>query len=1304
MATILLSAAGTALGGATGGSVLGLSGAVLGRAAGATLGRAIDGRLLGAGSDAVETGRIERFRLQGAGEGAAINRVFGRMRVAGQVIWASRFQENVATSGGGKGAPSPELREYGYTVSLALALCEGVITRVNRIWADGQEVGRETLNLHVYPGDEDQLPDPKIKAVEGEGRAPAYRGTAYVVIEDLDLGPYGGRVPQFTFEVLRPAYRNVEGEAPDLPEALRGVSLIPGTGEYALATTPVHYDHGPGEARSANVHAPGGVTDLAASLDALGEELPRLNSVGVVVSWFGDDLRCGSCTLTPRVEQREADGAPMPWVVSGVGRRDGVTVPRDEENRPIYGGTPSDASVMEAIRALRQAGHEAMFYPFILMAQNIGNALPDPWTGGVGQPVLPWRGRITTSLAPGMPGTPDRTAAADAEVAAFFGTARVEDFALYGDQVVYVGPEEWSYRRFILHYAWLCHLAGGVDAFCVGSEMVALTQIRGANDGFPAVEALRALVEDVRTILGPDVDLGYAADWSEYFGYHPQDGSGDVRFHLDPLWAHPEIDFVGIDNYMPLSDWRDGAEHADAGWGSIHNLDYLRANVAGGEGYDWFYADDAARLAQARTPISDGAHGEPWVFRIKDIRGWWENAHHERMGGVRRAEPTPWVPGSKPVRFTEFGCAALDRGTNQPNKFLDPKSSESALPHFSKGLRDETIQAQYYRAVTTFWDDPANNPVSVLYGAPMVDMGRAHAWAWDSRPWPAFPRATGVWSDGPNYARGHWLNGRMGARSLASVVREICEGAGLADIDVSGLHGTVRGYRVAEVGTARAALQPLMLTHGFDAVERDGVLRFVMRGAGAPVAVGRDALVATDEVPGDLEVARGSAAEVPDRVRLGYVAGEEDYEAKLAEASLPGGAARAVSASDLEMALTPAEARGVAERWLTEARVGRDALRLALPPSRAAVGAGDVIAVEGQAGLWRVDRVEDAGARLLEAVRVEPAAYAPVEAPEEPARPMVFAAPVPVQAVFLDLPLLSGDEVEHAPHLAVTAQPWPGPVAVWDAAEDAGYARNTVLTRPAVIGRTLTALPRAASGVWDRGPALRVRLVRGALASADPAAVLAGANAMAIGDGSAERWEVLQFAQAALVPGASRVWDLSMRLRGQAGTDGFGAAWPEGSTVVLLDGAPRQVGLRRSARALERHWRIGPASQPYDDASVVHRVEAFEGVGLRPYAPAHPRARWQEDDLAVSWIRRTRIDGDGWGSGDVPLGEAREAYLVRVRSDGRVVREAEVDRPAWTYRAADRAADGVAGSFTLSVAQVSDRFGPGLFTEVEIDG
>ena len=58
-------------------------------------------------------------------------------------------------------------------------------------------------------------------------------------------------------------------------------------------------------------------------------------------------------------------------------------------------------------------------------------------------------------------------------------------------------------------------------------------------------ETLKALAAECRAILGPDVSLSYAADWTEYGAYAPADGSGDVDFPLDELWADPDIDFVG---------------------------------------------------------------------------------------------------------------------------------------------------------------------------------------------------------------------------------------------------------------------------------------------------------------------------------------------------------------------------------------------------------------------------------------------------------------------------------------------------------------------------------------------------------------------------------------------------------------------------------------------------------------------------------------------------------------------------------------------------------------------------------------
>lgn len=1326
MATIVLSAAGAALGSAVGGTVLGLSMTAVGRFIGASLGRAIDQRLMGQGSEVtVEGNRIDRFRVNRAGEGAPMARSYGRTRMSGHVIWASAFTEHVeseTSGGGGKGAPAqPEVTTttYRYSVSLAIAICEGEITGISRIWADGEEISREDLNLRVYPGSPDQLPDPKIEAIEGSGAVPAYRGTAYVVLEELDLSPFGNRVPQLSFEVTKPV-QTVTPEGPEeVPYNLRGVALIPGTGEYALATTPVPYNYGHGHSRMANVNTPSARSDLETSLDQLTSECPNVGATSLVVSWFGDDLRCGECTLAPKVEQGEFDGRGAAWRVSGLGRGNAGVVARDGEDAPIYGGTPSDGGVLEAIRALQACGQAVMFYPFILMEQKAGNGLPDPYSDALDQPVLPWRGRITTSAAPGRPGSPDGSAAAEAEVAAFFGTAQVGDFSVagqgasgggaigalggaesvIGETVAYSGPAEWSYRRFILHYATLCAAAGGIDAFCIGSEMRGLTQLRGANGSFPAVAALIQLAADVREILGPGVKIGYAADWSEYFGYHPQDGSGDVHFHLDELWSDSNIDFIGIDNYMPLSDWREGTDHADAHHGAIYDLDYLRGNVAGGEGYDWYYDTPEALAAQRRTPISDGAYNEPWVFRYKDIRNWWGQQHFDRIGGVRQATPTAWVPESKPVWFTEFGCAAVDKGTNQPNKFLDPKSSESSLPRFSNGRRDELIQRQYLRVMTDFWGDPLNNPVSNEYGGAMVDMSRAFAWAWDARPFPAFPGVEELWSDHGNYRRGHWLNGRVSGLSLARLVAEICEEAGVLAYDVAQLHGFVRGYSTADGGDMRRLLQPLMLRYGFDAVEREGVLTFRMRNGQGAREIDPERLAESPDLDGLLMQSRASEAEMAGRVRLEFIRSDGDYDTIAEEAVLPDDATHAVSRSEMPLVMTRAEGRQTVERWLAEARVAREQARFALPPTRLDIGPGDVVSLpeEGGRALYRVDRMETGREQIIEAVRIEPEVYDPVDVPEEAATVAPFVAPVPVLPLFMDLPLMSGDEVPHAPHLALVAKPWPGTVAVYAAAQDADYALSDTFAARATFGVTETAMSEAAPGLIDRGDGLQVRLTTGAFASVSADQLLSGANLCAIGDGTPDGWELFQFRDAQLID--SDTWLLSHRLRGQLGTDALmPQTWPTGSYVVLLDGAPQQISLASSLRRVARHYRIGPARRPVSDPSYVHKVHAFDGNGLRPYSPAHLRGSWGDGDLSLSWIRRTRVDGDSWDLAEVPLAEAREEYLVRVLDETGVLREASVSSPAFTYTAAMQVADGAGAGLAVEVAQVSDIYGPGLFT------
>jgi hypothetical protein len=157
-----------------------------------------------------------------------------------------------------------------------------------------------------------------------------------------------------------------------------------------------------------------------------------------------------------------------------------------------------------------------------------------------------------------------------------------------------------------------------------------------------------------------------------------------------------------------------------------------------------------------------------------------------------------------------------------------------------------------------------------------------------------------------------------------------------------------------------------------------------------------------------------------------------------------------------------------------------------------------------------------------------------------------------------------------------------------------------------------------------------------------------------------------------------------------------------GAYFVLLDGTPGQIELPLALRGQARSYRIGPADKAYDHAAYTQEDHVFAGNGLRPYSPVHLKARTDGGDIRLSWIRRARIEGDGWDLPDIPVGEAREAYYLRVRVDGSVRRQVEISVPEWIYTPAMQGEDGFSGDGVFEVAQVSDRFGPGAWARASM--
>ncbi|MGH6836533.1 MAG: baseplate megatron protein TIM-barrel domain-containing protein [Methylocella sp.] len=665
---------------------------------------------------------------------------------------------------------------------------------------------------------------------------------------------------------------------------VNGVNLLPATGEFTYGTTPrIGQRVTEAAALPINTYFTPPVfpeTDYAKSIDQLQAAFPACTTVAVVCAWFGNSVSAGSCQIYPSTTyinnqgilansffkwNGSSYGTAEHWQCSSLTETSAGLIPIPQIGTSfIYGGTPSDQSIVECITDLRTRGLRVVFYPFILMDA----------------PGKPWRGRITFS--------PDVSSAASNAVTAFLGSAATSQFTRdsVNKTVSYSGSStDFTYRRMILHYANLCVLAGGIDLFLIGSEFRGLETIRGplwtvsgggppASWDYPFITGLVTLAADVRSVFdtaGFTKDtanlhnlISYAADWSDWMGTahdnaNPATGvpNGAQWPHLDKLWSSANIDLVCFDNYLPLSDWTTGTGGIDVlNWASpgpndsffdyelvsgafvssqdygtvasavtskndyglasaasawppgaatmsnlgltgtpnLNSKAYLKANIEGGERFDWFYfnsnnlgrgldpngsdlqvsvpgfpTDD--RLAQSRNPFFPGQQ----ILGQKQIRWWWNNIHQllydDGLGGglAPHGNATAWVATSKSIVFTEYGFPSCDRCTNQPNVFFSPGSSESFTPYWSiwrnaesggfLPVQDQNLQLLALQAIFEYWFVDGHNAVAAS-GLKMIQPVFCSVWNWDARPFPTFPNLVNVWGDAGNWQAGNWLSGK----------------------------------------------------------------------------------------------------------------------------------------------------------------------------------------------------------------------------------------------------------------------------------------------------------------------------------------------------------------------------------------------------------------------------------------------------------------------------------------------------------------------------------------------------------------
>lgn len=503
----------------------------LGRFAGKSLGNYLDRKWSHKKEyrSSYEIGK-ENFTFQLTKEGDAIALIFGKAKVQGSLIWVDKIQEIYNTTSTNfislakNKTIIKEKQNIEYTLSFAVAICEGEINEISKVFAHDELIDLKNYKFTLYKGKPDQEPD-KLMQNKIQGPIPAYRDLAYIVFEDMPLADFDNVIPSFSFEVTRrPNVKNSES----VEDMVTSMVMIPGSGEYVYDTIIqkkfiLAFDGSIMREEDINSHNQENIANSVYSLNQLQTVCSNVEWVAPVVCWFGNSLDIASCEIQPAVEFKDDKvGYSENWQVASFNRATAYEISKNQKGDPTYGGSINDASVIRYLEELRARKLKIMFYPMFFM--DIPNK--------------PWRGHLSGPAE---------------HVSNFFN-------------------KENGYNNFILHYANL--VKDHVDAFVIGSELIGLTKIRSDTE-FPAVEELKKLAHRVKNIVGSKVKVTYAADWSEY--HHTEGG----WYNLDSLWASSNIDFIGIDAYFPITSSKDSIitdtdlnEGFSSGEGYDYYIDY----------------------------------------------------------------------------------------------------------------------------------------------------------------------------------------------------------------------------------------------------------------------------------------------------------------------------------------------------------------------------------------------------------------------------------------------------------------------------------------------------------------------------------------------------------------------------------------------------------------------------------------------------------------------------------------------------------------------------------------------------------
>jgi len=1130
--------------------------------------------------------RLNDLTVQKSSYNEIIPVLYGTNRIAGNIIWATDIKEihnnyttTYRTGKGGKKIHQNNI-EYYYYANIAIGICKGKVSELKRVWADTDLIDLSKYTYRFYNGSEDQAPDILIQSVQGIGRTPAYKGLCYIVFENLPLNEFGNRIPNFTFEITR----NFIGDN-EVENLITGVNLIPGCGEFVYDTQTISKEHGViwygkwhsiNQVSRINQNNNSGIADAIVATQQLKNSLPHCEWVAPVVVWFGNSTNISDCIIEPRVEFK-VDPAyptqittPEEWGVAGLSRSDANIVSNDADGRVRYGGTVSDSSVIRYVQYLKKEGFNVMFYPMMFI--DIENK--------------PWRGYLSGDFN---------------KVKTFF-------------------EKPNGYNRFILHYANL--VKDYVDAFIIGSEMRNLTKITDGNGNFPAVDCLMDLANRVRGIVGANVKIGYAADWSEY---HHTDGGW---YNMDKLWASKNIDFVGIDAYFPLTDKKE----------SLISKDDIINGWTSGEGYDWLYIDsDRTKKVEIKSE---------WAW--KNIEWWWKNEHVNPDGNK-----TDWIPKGKKIWFTEYGFASVDGTTNEPNKFYDAKSIDGGFPRFSEGKIDYFAQRKAIQATEEKW-----------LNSPMVE--QKFLWCWDTRPYPFFPNKLSVWSDGSVWHYGHWINGKLWTLIFSNMIKMLFEDAAIdfdsiGDIDI---YDSIDGIVLNNKVSVNEVLNILQKIFFFDYYEKDGKLYITSKKTNSSLRIDEGELIELEKgiyFKSDII----GENELPCKLDVSYINKDLNYQVCNTYSERNSVKSYKKESESLPVVINDFKAKQIAEKLLYSTWLERIVYNFKLPPQYMYLNPSDVIILNinnTDLVLRIVNILFDLDNTIeIKAVKCDNSLYN-FKKEEEKFDDIKTIMPTGKTNIeVFELPAIKNTEYPEV-FFATSGNEkgWNG-CGIYSA--KTGSNNFNIINESrinSIVGTCLNRLGDARPYYFDNVNELFVffngNIDTNVLETIDLFDLLDGGNLALIGN------EIIQFEKVELQENGS--FRISKLLRGQYGTEEFISNHLENEKFIFIDKGLITSQFTSNDIGMSYDFKAITFNDSFENST--DRTLKIVGKNLLPMKPVHVKCNRIDDGYRITWESRER-GNHTWKDGEEFL--PSKEYLIEILDEnGAVVRRERIrDIKIWVY-------------------------------------